>query len=293
MSSIPWNLRGDVMIGVFDSGHGGLTVLRTLADRLPGRGFVYLGDHANAPYGERDAEDVYNLAIENIERLFRIDCRLVILACNTAAAVALRRLQRTWLDDAWAGRRVLGVLVPVVEAIVRQPWHVEEPRTGPDAPSETVAIFATRRTVECRAYVGEILKRAPDVLIVQQACPGMVDAIEAGAPQDEIHGLVEGFVAELLERMQGVLPDVAVLGCTHYGLAARAFRKALPPGTAILHQPDLVAESLADYLVRHPEFAAEPQEAGVAQFLTTGDPVTVSRLASRFYGADVTFRGFS
>ena len=102
------------MIGVFDSGHGGLTVLRALADRLPERGFAYLGDHAHAPYGDRDAEEVYRLTITNIERLFAMDCRLVILACNTAAAVALRRLQRTWLEAAWPGRRVLGVLVPVV-----------------------------------------------------------------------------------------------------------------------------------------------------------------------------------
>ncbi|UCH72856.1 MAG: aspartate/glutamate racemase family protein [Rhodospirillales bacterium] len=281
------------MIGVFDSGHGGLTVLRALTERLPDRGFVYLGDHAHAPYGDRDAEDVYGLTITNIERLFAMDCQLVILACNTAAAVALRRLQRTWLDDAWPGRRVLGVLVPVVEAIVRQPWHVEEPHIGPDAPQETVAIFATRRTVESRAYVGEILKRAPDVLIVQQACPGLVDAIEAGAPQDQIKGLVEEFVGELLRSMQGVLPDVAVLGCTHYGLAAKAFREALPPGTAILHQPQLVAESLADYLVRHPEFAADPISAGRIEFLTTGDAHAVSRLARRFYGANVTFRGVS
>lgn len=277
------------MIGVFDSGHGGLTVLRALAARLPDRGFVYLGDHANAPYGERDAEEVYNLTLENIERLFRMDCRLAILACNTAAAVALRRLQRTWLADAWPGRRVLGVLVPVVEAIVRQPWHVEEPNTGPDAPQETVAIFATRRTVESRAYVGEILKRAPDVLIVQQACPGLVDAIEAGAPQAEIHGLVAGFAAELLERMQGVLPDVAVLGCTHYGLVPKAFRDALPPGTALLHQPDLVAASLADYLARHAEFPADPDEAGRMEFLTTGDPDRAGLVASRFYGAEVRF----
>jgi glutamate racemase len=281
------------MIGVFDSGHGGLTVLRALTRQLPERGFIYLGDHANAPYGERDAEAVYDLTLENIERLFRMDCRLVILACNTAAAVALRRLQRTWLGDAWPGRRVLGVLVPVVEAIVRQPWHVEEPHTGPDAPSETVAIFATRRTVESRAYVGEILKRAPDVLIVQQACPGLVDAIEAGAPQDEIHGLVAGFTAELLDRMQGVLPDVAVLGCTHYGLVAKAFRDALPPGTALLHQPDLVAASLADYLARHPEFPADHQQASRLDFLTTGDSKHVSRVAARFYGASAAFDALS
>lgn len=278
------------MIGVFDSGHGGLTVLRALARRLPEHGFVYLGDHAHAPYGERDAEDVYRLTLENIERLFRMDCRLVVLACNTAAAVALRRLQRTWLDDAWPGRRVLGVLVPVVEAIVRQPWHVELPQSGPDAPSETVAVFATRRTVESCAYVGEILKRAPDVHIVQQACPGLVDAIEADAPQEEIRGLVTGFVATLMGRMNGRLPDVAVLGCTHYGLVAKHFRAALPGETKLLHQPEIVAESLADYLSRHPEFPASPEEAGRLAFLTTGDAATVSRLAARFYGANAAFR---
>lgn len=281
------------MIGVFDSGHGGLTVLRALAERLPERGFVYLGDHANAPYGDRDAEEVYRLTIENIERLFRMDCRLVILACNTAAAVALRRLQRTWLEDAWPGRRVLGVLVPVVEAIVRQPWHVKEPHTGPGAPQETVAIFATRRTVESRAYVGEILKRAPDVLIEQQPCPGLVDAIEAGAAQAEIDSLVNRFVADLLGRMQGVLPDVAVLGCTHYGLVAGAFRAALPPGTALLHQPDLVAQSLADYLARHPEFPPDCKEAGRLEFLTTGDPDHVNGVAARFYGTAASFRAIS
>lgn len=281
------------MIGVFDSGHGGLTVLRALAARMPERGFIYLGDHANAPYGERDAEDVYNLTLENIERLFRMDCRLVILACNTAAAIALRRLQRTWLNDAWPGRRVLGVLVPVVEAIVRQPWHVERPNTGPDAPSETVAVFATRRTVESRAYVGEILKRAPDVLIVQQACPGLVDAIEAGAPHEQVRGLVAGFATELLKGMQGVLPDVAVLGCTHYGLVAKAFREVLPSGTALLHQPDLVADSLVDYLARHTEFPADRNEAGRLEFLTTGDPAHVARVASRFYGAAAAFRALS
>lgn len=278
------------MIGVFDSGHGGLTVLRALTARLPERGFVYLGDHAHAPYGDRDAEEVYELTIRNVERLFRMDCRLVILACNTAAAVALRRLQRTWLEDAWPDRRVLGVLVPVVESIVRQPWHIEQPHSGPDAPSETVAVFATQRTVDSRAYVGEILKRAPDVLVVQQACPGLVNTIEAGAPQQQIDDMVQGLVGNLLRDMQGVLPDVAVLGCTHFGLVAKAFRDALPKGTALLHQPHLVAESLADYLARHPDFSAGSGKAGNFQFLTTGDPAHVSSVAARFFGSPVPFR---
>lgn len=277
------------MIGVFDSGHGGLTVLRALVDRLPGRDFLYLGDHAHAPYGERDAEDVYRLTIDNVERLLRMDCKLVILACNTAAAVALRRLQRTWLDDAWPGRRVLGVLVPVVEAIVRQPWHVEEPHVGSGAPSETVAVFATRRTVESCAYVGEILKRAPDVRVYQQACPGLVDAIEAGAPEAELSRLVDGFVARLLKLAGGRAPDAAVLGCTHYELVAGLFRRALPAQTRLLHQPGLVADSLQAYLARHPEFAPGVGESGRIRFLTTGDPARVGELASRFFGADARF----
>ncbi|HEM46030.1 MAG TPA: glutamate racemase [Alphaproteobacteria bacterium] len=277
------------MIGVFDSGHGGLTVLRSLVERLPDRNFTYLGDHAHAPYGERDAEDVYRLTVGNVERLFRMDCRLVILACNTAAAVALRRLQRTWLEDAWPGRRVLGVLVPVVEAIVRQPWQVEEPRVGPGAPSEAVAVFATRRTVESRAYVGEILKRAPDVRVYQQACPGLVDAIEAGAGEAGTRGMIDGFVGRLLEAMGDETPDAAVLGCTHYELVADRFRDALPTRTRLLHQPGLVADSLQDYLARHPEFARDGGESGGVAFLTTGDPRRVGGLASRFFGRDTRF----
>lgn len=277
------------MIGVFDSGHGGLTVLRALAERLPDRRFIYLGDHANAPYGERGVEDVYTLTVENVERLFRMECRLVVLACNTAAAVALRRLQRSWLDDAWPGRRVLGVLVPVVEAIVRQPWHHEVPRRVSESPSETVAIFATRRTVESRAYVGEIWKRAPDMRIVQQPCPGLVDAIEAGAPDAELAEMIDGFAAGLLDNMSGAAPDIAVLGCTHYGLVAQRFRAALPGATRLLHQPDLVAASLEDYLRRHPEFPPPPGGARRLDFLTTGDPVAVSRIATRFFGREAAF----
>ena len=277
------------MIGVFDSGHGGLTVLRALAERLPDRRFVYLGDHANAPYGERGAEDVYKLTVANIERLFRMDCRLVVLACNTAAAVALRRLQRSWLDEAWPGRRVLGVLVPAVEAIVRQPWHLEVPRRVAESPCESVAVFATRRTVESRAYVGEIWKRAPDMRIVQQPCPGLVDAIEAGAPEAGLADLIDGFAAKLLDDMAGAAPDIAMLGCTHYGLVAKRFRAALPGATRLLHQPDLVAASLADYLRRHTEFPPPPGDAGGLDFLTTGDPGVVSPIATRFFGREAAF----
>ena len=135
------------MIGVFDSGSGGLTILRDLVATLPGRHFTYLGDHANAPYGDRPAEEICRLTVEGVERLFRADCRLVLLACNTASAVALRRLQQHWLPTAAPDRRVLGVLAPMVEAITRVPWQVQAPPSGRPTTPATIGIFATRSTV--------------------------------------------------------------------------------------------------------------------------------------------------
>ncbi|MEE9208969.1 MAG: glutamate racemase, partial [Kiloniellales bacterium] len=149
------------MIGVFDSGHGGLTVLGALVARLPERGFIYLGDHGHAPYGERSPAEIAELTVANVERLFAEGCRLVLLACNTAAAIALRRLQQEWLPGAYPGRRVLGVFVPMVEAVTAVPWKLQEPPAGARREPALVGVFATRRTVESGAYAREIGLRAP------------------------------------------------------------------------------------------------------------------------------------
>jgi glutamate racemase len=284
------------VIGVFDSGHGGLTILRALAGRLPERRFLYLGDHANAPYGNRTPEEIYALTLENVSRLFGLGCDLVLLACNTAAAVALRRLQQDWQPDAFPNHRILGVLVPTIEAVTNVPWHIKTPPPGgpPGGPSgsprdaATVAIFATRQTVNSGAYPREIGFRAPAIRVVQQACPGLVAAIESSAPEAEIREMVAGYVARMREANDGAAPDSAILGCTHYPLVAWAFAEALPRDVRILSQPAIVADSFADYLGRHPEFAPSPPDT-LNRFLTTGDPALASALGSRFFGQEITF----
>lgn len=280
------------MIGVFDSGHGGLTVLRGLVNALPERHFVYLGDHAHAPYGSRDAEEIHALTVRNVERLFGLGCRLVLLACNTASAVALRRMQRTWLPGAgWPGHNVIGVLVPMVEAITRVPWMVEAPPAGMPAEPRTVGVFATARTVDSGAYPREIAKRAHGVRVVQQACPELAARIEEGAEPAALRPLIRDYVAGLLDQLGGERLDTVVLGCTHYPLVADLFAEMLPQEVEVLCQPTLVARSLAAYLERHPEYAAPLLPAPVApRFHTTGRTPLVSDLGSRFFGRPITFR---
>jgi glutamate racemase len=276
-------------IGILDSGHGGLTVLRALADAQPHRPYVFLGDHGHAPYGPRDDEDIYRLTIRRIETLFAADCRLVVLACNTMAAVALRRLQQTWLAGAYPGRNVLGVLVPVVEAITRVPWIVESPPPGHRLEPRTVGIFATAATVASGSFPREIGKRAPDVAVTQQACPDLVPLIEGGASDAAMAPVVRGYVGSLLDRMNGTPLDTVVLGCTHYPHVRHLFEAALPPGVEILDQPQLVVRSLGHYLERHPEYETDPASVAPPRFLTTGDPATVGPIASRFYGRPTPF----
>ncbi len=277
------------MIGVFDSGSGGLTVLRALIDTLPGRRFAYLGDHANAPYGDRPAEEIYRLTIANVDRLFAMGCRLVLLACNTASAVALRRLQQHWLPEAAPDRRVLGVLVPMVEAVTQVPWQVQAPPSGRPRPPAMVGVFATPRTVATGAYPFEIGRRAPSVEVVQQACPDLVAAIEDDAEEAVLAALIDGYAAELLARTPDRPPDSVVLGCTHYPLAAGAFACALPKGLPILEQPAIVARSLKAYLDRHGDLDPHGAPGEAVTLLSTGAGADCNAVASRFFGRPVTF----
>ncbi len=280
------------VIGVFDSGHGGLTVLRALVDAAPDRPFVYLGDHAAAPYGPRDEDDIHRLTLRGMERLFDQGCTLVVIACNTAAAVSLRRLQQEWLPTAHPGRNVLGVLVPMVEAITRVPWMIDTVPPDHLAEPRTVGVFATLATVNSGSFPREIGKRAPSVRVVQQACPDLVPLIERGASDAELAPAVAGYVAALLDRLEGEALDAVVLGCTHYPLVAHLFRAALPPGVDILSQPLLSARSLEQYLDRHPEYRPAAGESGV-RFFTTGSAPLVSDLAGRFFGHPTPFERLS
>jgi glutamate racemase len=286
-------------IGVFDSGHGGLTVLRGLVDRLPRQPFIYLGDHANAPYGGRPGSEIYELTKRSVEQLFELGCGLVVLACNTASAVALRKLQQEWLPVAYPRHRVLGVLVPMVETLARTNWYSETPDPGAyQAPAEMIAVFATSATVTAASYVDEVRKRAPRVAVLQRACPELAGLIEAAADDAVIAPIVRAHVEALLDQCarlhpQWPVPNKAVLGCTHYPLIQDLFAAALPAETEILSQPKRVAEALISYLWRHPEFRRFEREAVAPLCFTSGDATRISTLASRFFGAHLPFHELS
>lgn len=271
------------MIGVFDSGLGGLTVLKALAARFSSLSFAYLGDHANVPYGDRSSNDVVRLTRAGVERLFAMDCRLVLLGCNTATAVAARTLQQNWLPDAaeWHGRNVLGIVAPTVEAATRTPWAVTTPQYPQKHNDDLIVVFGTTRTVLSSVYPEEIAKRCPQVKVVQQACPGLVDAIEVGATT------VDGIVADACQRATRACgdrrPDRVILGCTHFPIIAGTFEKHLPDGVRVLLQPEAVADSLEDYLARHNEF--EEASSGERQLIlmTTGNVTRVTEGARRLW----------
>src|SRR5215510_3475014 len=277
------------MIGVFDSGHGGLTILRELALRFPGFAYVYLGDHAHVPYGERASEDIVALTRRGVERLFVEGCRLVLIGCNTATCVAARALQRGWLPGSdWQGRNVLGIVAPTVEAATQTPWAVTTPQYPQKYNSDVVAVFATTRTVASHAYPEEIHKRCPRVSVVQQACAALAGAIEEGAGDSALEPLVADAVAQMLAQTAGEPPHRAILGCTHYPLVEHLFRRHLPTFTRILSQPRAVADSLEDYLNRHPDYVRPDAGAG-STLLTTGDAARVNAIARRYWPAAPSF----
>ncbi len=264
-------------VGIFDSGLGGLTVLDAVQKRLPDVDFVYLADSANAPYGVRTSDDIYDLTIAATQRLFDAGCDLVILACNTASAAALRRMQEGWVP---ADKRVLGVFVPLIEAMTERQWGDNSPPR--EVALKHVALFATPATVASRAFQRELAFRAIGVDVEAQACGGVVDAIEEG---DFIlaEALVRSHVDALKRKMPK--PEAAILGCTHYPLMQQAFQEALGEGVTVFSQAGLVADSLADYLERRPNMLG----GGEPAYFTTGDPGTVSDRATQFLRRQITF----
>ncbi len=278
-------------IGVFDSGVGGLTVHRALVQRLPQADFVYLADQANAPYGGRPGEEIVDLTRAGCERLFEAGASLVVLACNTASAIALRRLQQTWLPGyrKALGRpvNILGIIVPTIEAATGLPWEHEAERRGDKVEQlDVLGVFSTQGTTNSRVYEIEIDKRKQDLAVFSQPCPDLVPMIEADAGVVELAKAVEGYVQALKTRI-GRYPDRAVLGCTHYEIIADIFRAALPAGTPVIHQPASTADSLERYLERHPEY--DPGTSGGRVFLTTGQPGPQNGLVQSFWGGPLVF----
>lgn len=264
-------------IGVFDSGYGGLSVLKEMVRRLPEYDYLYLGDNARTPYGTRSFETVYQYTLQCVSLLFEQGCRLVIIACNTASAKALRTIQQKDLPRIAPDRRVLGVIRPTSEIV------------GNYSRSGHIGILATQGTIASQSYPIEIARFFPGTHVFQQACPLWVPLVE----HQEYDGPgADYFVQKNLGQLFAQSPDIdtIVLGCTHYPLLLDKIHAGLPGPCTVLCQGPVVAESLADYLQRHPEIAAQCSRGGGRQFLTTDATEAFDRQAAIFFGAEVQSR---
>jgi glutamate racemase len=259
------------LIGVFDSGFGGLTVLGSLVRRLPAYDYLYLGDSARCPYGPRSFETIFEFTREGVEFLFAEGCPLVVLACNTASARALRTIQQQVLPTRFPDRRVLGVVRPSAEALAGLPPGSIPGVTAPTEVQGTVAVLATSGTVASDSYRLELAKLAPRLGLVQQACPLWVPLVEAG----ELSGPgVDFFLHRYLDPVFSTPapPSKILLACTHYPLLLPGILRAVPAGVQVLTQGEIVADRLADWLQRHPDMESRLDKGGRRRFLTTDDP---------------------
>ena len=258
-------------IGVFDSGYGGLTILDKIRGLMPEYDYIYLGDSARCPYGPRSFEVVYEFTLQAVSKLFELGCPVVILACNTASAKALRTIQQINLPVIDATRRVLGVIRPTAECI------------GEITRSRHVGILATAGTIKSESYLLEIHKLSPDIVVTGEACPMWVSLVENNEYQSEG---ADYFVKQHINRLLDKDPmiDTIILGCTHYPLLLDKIRQFTPGHIRIIAQGEYVARSLQDYLNRHPEMDARCENGGKCRFLTTESENKFEESASIFLG---------
>lgn len=262
-------------IGIFDSGYGGLTILEKIRRLMPEYDYIYLGDNARTPYGTRSFEVVYEFTRQAVLKLFAMGCRLVILACNTASAKALRTIQMRDLPAVAPDRRVLGVIRPTAEIV------------GNMTRSGNVGVLATVGTVQSHSYDLEIRKLFPHVRVYSEACPlwvPLVENSEYDSPGADY--FVEKNIRALMAQEPAI--DTVILGCTHYPLLAEKIRRYLPDGVTALEQGDIVAESLKDYLQRHPEMECRCRKKGECTFYTTELPEKFTASASVFLKEKIT-----
>jgi glutamate racemase len=268
-------------IGIFDSGYGGLTVMKDIIARLPQYDYLYLGDNARAPYGNRSFDTVYRYTLQCVDWFFRQGCPLVILACNTASAKALRTIQQNDLPKMESGQgganRVLGVLRPTTEVI------------GQYTRTKKIGILATTGTVLSESYPIEIKKFFPQVTVYQEACPMWVPIVENNEyDQPGADYFVKKHINGILAQDKGI--DTLLLACTHYPLLRKKIEQFLPAGITVLSQGDIVARSLEDYLRRHPEMEQRCSRGGLRDFYTTDSPEDFDNHASTFFGTQVSSR---
>lgn len=261
-------------IGIFDSGYGGLTVFRNIRETLPQYDYLYLGDNARAPYGSRSFESIHAYTWQSVQWMFAQGCPLVILACNTASAKALRSIQQNDLNGKHEGKRVLGVIRPTAEII------------GSFSHTNHVGVLGTTGTITSNSYPLEISKFFPELTVYQQACPLWVPLIEAGEEDSEAADiLVEQYLNQLLAQAADI--DTVLLACTHYPLLQPNILKHLPPGIRLVSQGQIVADSLKDYLARHAEIENTLSKTGEIRFFTTDSASDFEEKGTRFLGEQI------
>lgn len=261
-------------IGVFDSGYGGLTVLKEIINQLPQYDYLYLGDNSRAPYGNRSFDTVYHYTLQCVKWFFGQGCSLVILACNTASAKALRTIQQNDLPKIAPDKRVLGVIRPTAEII------------GAFSETKSAGILATNGTVVSESYPMEIAKFFPDLKVYQEACPMWVPLVEN--KEYENHGadyFIKKNIHNIFEKGEDI--DVILLACTHYPLLKQKIEEYLPVGVRLVSQGEIVASSLANYLNRHPEMEARCSKNGQREFYTTDSIIDFNNHAAIFYDGPV------
>jgi glutamate racemase len=260
------------VLGFFDSGFGGLSVVREIQKKLPQYSFTYLGDNARTPYGSRPLEVIHRFTLEGVVELFNRGCELIIVACNTSSSVALRKIQQEYQQKQHPDKRVLGIVIPTAEEVSSL------------STTKVIGILATEATVNSLAYPQEILKIDPQVQVHQQACPLLVPLIEAG-DVEATRGPARQYVESLLEQDPRI--DTILLGCTHYALIESILRQLIPQTIRVVTQGAIVAGKLADYLRRHPEIERRLDKSGKEIFLSTEYSPRVQKLATQFFGRPI------
>lgn len=263
---------GNKFIGVFDSGFGGLNILRGIIKELPEYNYIYLGDTARAPYGNRSEKVVYDFTKQAVDFLFEKNCEIIILACNTASCDALRKLQREYLPKKYPEKKILGVLVPASEEAVRK------------TKNQRIGVIATEGAVFSRAFSRELLKLQPKTKIFQKACPLLVPLVEAGEHNSKVAKLQ---IENYLKYFKNKKIDTLILGCTHYGILENIIRKAIGKNVKIISEAKIVPKKLKNYLERHEEIESKLGKNKIRKFYSTDLTDKFKTLGGKFFGKPI------
>ena len=266
------------MIGIFDSGFGGLTIFKDIEAKLPNYNYIYLGDNARAPYGNNSQEVIYEYTRQAVDYLFAQNCKLIILACNTASAEALRKLQQEYVPQKYPGKNILGVIRPLAEEAVGI------------TKNKVIGVMGTRSTIESKSYVKELQRLTKEIQVIQQACPLLVPLVEENW---ESHPETKMILKKYIVPLKDNRPDTIILACTHYGWLQSDIVRYFGKDIKVLDSGEIVARKLVDYLQRHPEYVSPAKKRGKRIFLTTDNHKKFALAAQKYLGRKIIAKTIS